>query len=157
LVFQWKEIKRDKNGLSSSGYISVSMKTFKAKYLIIIAAIAGLAWMLKDSFTQPGVNDLKGNFKEISFYRNENNTGPVIRLYAVEVADTLYKEMISYGNLMPHTKYGTTTVYFFKAGLPAPAKLNSVSPHFDHAFAANCIGVYEKNGMSKVSFSRQLP
>jgi len=131
------------------------MKRFKGKYLIIILVIAGLAWMLKDSFTQPGVNDLKGNFKEISFYRNENNTGPVMRVYAVEVADTLYKEMVSYGNLMPHTKYGTTTVFFFKAGSPSPDTLNAVTPHFDQAYMASCIGVYEKNGMSKVSFSRQ--
>jgi hypothetical protein len=132
------------------------MKKFKGKYLIIILVVAGLGWMLKDSFNQPGVNDLRGNFKELAFYRNENNTGPVMRVYAVSVADTLYKEMLSYGNLMPHTKYGTTTVYFFKAGLPAPAQLNAVNPHFDQSFSKNCIGVYEKNGMSQVSFSRQL-
>jgi len=134
----------------------VTMKKIKAKYLIIIAVIAGLAWMVKDSFTQPGASDLKGNFKEISFYRNENNTGPVVRIYTVSVSDTLYKEMISYGNLMPHTKYGTTTVYFFKTGLPAPTAVNGDSPHFDETLAANCIGVYEKNGMSQVSFSKQL-
>jgi hypothetical protein len=57
---------------------------------------------------------------------------------------------------MPHTKYGTTTVYFFKTGLPAPTAVKGDSPHFDEGFAANCVGVYEKNGMSQVSFSKQL-
>jgi hypothetical protein len=133
------------------------MKIFKAKYLLLVIVLAGLIWMLKDSFNQPGVSDLEGNFKEISFYRNENNTGPVMRIYTVSVSDTFYKEMVSYGNLMPHTKYGTTTVYFFKAGLPIPTALKADNPHFDKAFAAHCIGVYEKNGMSQVSFSKQLP
>ena len=132
------------------------MKTFKSKYLLIIAVIAGLAWMLKDSFTQPGVKDLKGNFTETAFYRNENNTGPVLRVYAVSVSDTLYKEMLKYGDLMPHTKYGTTTVYFFNNNLPVPKSLKGDEPHFDQAFSANCIGVYQKNGMSKVSFSKTL-
>ena len=132
------------------------MKAFKSKYLFIIVAVAGLFWMLKDSFTQPGVQDLKGNFKEAAFYRNENNTGPVIRIYAVSVIDTLYKEMLAYGDLMPHTKYGTTTVYFFSNSLPVPNTLVSDRPHFNPAFAANCIGVYEKNGMSQVSFMKGL-
>jgi len=132
------------------------MKAFKSKYLFIIVAVAGLFWMLKDSFTQPGVKDLKGNFKEAAFYRNENNTGPVIRIYAVSVIDTLYKEMLAYGDLMPHTKYGTTTVYFFSNSLPVPNTLVSDTPHFNPAFAANCIGVYEKNGMSQVSFMKGL-
>ena len=131
------------------------MSKIKGKYLIAIVVAACLAWMLKDSFTQPGVSDLKGNFKEVSFYRNENNTGPVIRIYAVTVADTLYQEMISYGNLMPHTKYGNTKVYFFKAGLPAPTSVKADKPHFDKAFLDNCIGVYEKDGMSKVSLAKQ--
>jgi hypothetical protein len=132
------------------------MKTFKSKYLLIIAVVAGMAWMLKDSFTQPGIKDLKGNFTETAFYRNENNTGPVLRVYAVSVSDTLYNEMLEYGNLMPHTKYGTTTVYFFNNSLPVPKSLKGDEPHFDRSFQANCIGVYEKNGMSKVSFSKTL-
>ena len=132
------------------------MKTFKSKYILIIVVLAGLAWMVKDSFNQPGVKDLDGDFTETAFYRNENNTGPVLRVYAVSVSDTLYKEMISYGNLMPHTKYGTTTVYFFNSNSPVPKALRGEEPHFDQAFASNCIGVYQKNGMSKVSFSKTL-
>ena len=128
----------------------------KSKYVLIIIVIGGLFWMLKDSFTQPGVKDLTGNFKETAFYRNENNTGPILRFYAVSVSDTLYQQMIEYGNLMPHTKYGTTKVYFFKNTLPAPNALFSTPPHFEPAYAANCIGVYEKNGMSQVAFSKEF-
>jgi hypothetical protein len=132
------------------------MKFFSSKYLILIVVIAGVFWMVKDSFTQPGIKDLNGNFTETAFYRNENNTGPIIRIYAVSVSDTLYSEMQDYGNLMPHTKYGTTTVYFFKNTSPVPNTIHANPPHFDQAFAANCIGVYEKNGMSKVSFAKSL-
>lgn len=132
------------------------MKTSKSKYILIIVALAGLVWMLKDSFNQPGVKDLNGNFIETAFYRNENNTGPVLRVYAVSVSDTLHSEMLAYGNLMPHTKYGTTTVYFFKSNLPAPTSLKGDEPHFDESFQSNCIGVFQKNGMSKVSFSKTL-
>ena len=130
------------------------MKAFKSKYLLLLIVLAGLFWMVKDSFDQPGAKDLKGDFKETAFYRNENNTGPVIRIYSVSVADTLYPEMIKYGNLMPHTKYGTTTVYFFKNTLPFPNTLSGDTPHFNPVFEPNCIGVYEKNGMSKVSFAK---
>lgn len=132
------------------------MKAFKTKYLFILIVLGGLVWMVKDSFTQPGIKNLKGDFKQTAFYRNENNTGPVIRIYSVSVSDTLFTDMIAYGNLMPHTKYGTTTVYFFKNTLPFPNTLSGNTPHFNPVFKPNCIGVYEKNGMSKVSFSRAV-
>lgn len=142
--------------LALTVYKPYKMKYFKVKYLLIVVVVAGLIWMLGDSFTQPGVSELKGNFSEITFFRNENNTGPVMRVYAVSVADTLYNEMISYGNLMPHTKYGTTTVYFFKTGAPAPTTLKADKPQVPEEFKTSCIGVYEKDGMSKVSFSKAL-
>jgi len=119
-------------GCAANQYLH--MKILKSKYLLFILVFAGLFWMLKDSFTQPGINDLKAGFKETAYYRNENNTGPVIRLYAVSVSDTLYKEMVEYGNFMPHTKYGTTIVYFFKKEKPFPTELSGISPHFDPAF-----------------------
>ena len=100
--------------------------------------------------------DLAGDFKELDFYRNENNTGPIIRIYAVSVADTLYKEMVAYGNLQPHTKYGTTKIYFFRNRLPKAINIIGAEPCFDQKFNRYCIGVYEKNGMGNVSFLRGL-
>ena len=132
------------------------MKLPKIKYLLTIIVLVGIAWMLKDSFSQPGTKDLAGDFKELDFYRNENNTGPIIRIYAVSVSDTLYKEMVAYGNLQPHTKYGTTKIYFFRKRLPKAININSAEPYFDQKFNRYCIGVYEKNGMGNVSFSRGL-
>ncbi|MBC7745355.1 MAG: hypothetical protein H7096_09660 [Flavobacterium sp.] len=132
------------------------IKGFKLKYLVLIVLVAGIIWMLKDSFFQPGVKDLSGNFEEIAFNRNENNTGPVNRIYAVSVADTLFKEMIAYGNLQPHTKYGTTKVYFFRNRTLSPKSINVTEPHFNLRYNADCIGVYTKNGMSEISFAKGL-
>ena len=132
------------------------MKAFKSKYLFLTILVAGVLWMLQDSFFQPGVKDLNGNFKEIAFNRNENNTGPVNRIYVVSVSDTLFKGMIAYGNLQPHTKYGTTKVYFFRNRTSLPKSINVTEPHFNFRFNANCIGVYVKNGMSEISFAKGL-
>lgn len=127
----------------------------KKSYIIILLIILGVCWMLADTFIQPGVKGLKGEFKETAFYRNENNTGPVIRIYAATVADTLWQEMIQYGNFMPHTKYGNTKVYFFDDTGSAPDLLFSGAINFDKTFNSNCIAVYEKNGMGKVSLIKQ--
>lgn len=126
----------------------------KRNYLIIIALVIGVGWVIFDAFLQPGFADMKGDFKETAFYRNENNTGPVIRIYAVTLSDTLWQEMIAYGNLMPHNKYGNTKVYFFSSAGVAPDSLFAGDNNFDAGFNSNCIGEYEKNGMGKVSLKK---
>jgi hypothetical protein len=103
---------------------------------------------------QPGVQDLKGNFTEVAFYRNENNTGPVIRIYAVAVEDTLWEEMKKYGNYMPHTKYGNTKVYFFAKGKSAPSKVFPGEENFEKDYQPFCLALYEKDAMSGVSFQK---
>jgi hypothetical protein len=69
------------------------MGSRKLFYGILIMWFALWFWIMVDSFSQPGVGDLKGEFKEVSFYRNENNTGPIIRIYAVYSPDSLWEEM----------------------------------------------------------------
>ena len=128
----------------------------RIKYLIIFIGGALILWFFWDAFRQPGPQDLAGNFQEIAFYRNENNTGPVIRIYAVTVGDTLWAEMEQYGNYMPHNKYGNTKVYFFLKDKPVPQKVFPGSQNFDTEYQKNCIGLYEKNSMSEVSF-KKLP
>ncbi len=93
----------------------------KVKYIIaaVIAILVG--YIIYDSSSQPTVNDLKGNFKEVALYRNPNNTGPILRIYAVTVQGEPWEEMQKYGDLMPYTKYGNTKVFFFQEGKPAPA------------------------------------
>lgn len=111
-----------------------------------------LAWFVYDSLSQASPQDLPGNFQQVAAYRNENNTGPIVRVYAVTVADTLWREMQQYGDLMPYTKYGRTAVYFFRAGQPAPSVVQPGKASFDASFARYCLAKYEKDAMSKVIF-----
>jgi len=110
--------------------------------------------MVKDTFNQPGIEDMKAGFKEIVKYRNDNNTGPVQRIYVVTVKDTVWKELEDYGNLMPHTKYGNTKVYFFMQNANIPQSLQPGEVNFDPVFNKDCIALYEKSAMSQVAFNK---
>lgn len=124
------------------------------KYLLLLIAAALVAWFTIDAFTQPGVQDLKGGFEEVAMYRNENNTGPVIRIYAVTVATPETAEMEQYGNYMPHTKYGNTKVYFFRKGKPVPATLTPAQTDLPQKYRNSLVAEYEKDAMGQVSFRK---
>ncbi|QKG55384.1 hypothetical protein GKZ68_01265 [Hymenobacter sp. BRD128] len=126
----------------------------KPKYFALGALALLLGWFVFDSLSQPGVGDLRGDFQQVAMYRNENNTGPIIRVYAVTVADTLWREMRQYGDFMPHTKYGNTKVYFFRQGQPVPKTVQPGTVNFAPAFARNCLAEYEKEVMGNVTFQR---
>lgn len=126
----------------------------KRNYILIFLVVAGFLYMIKDSFFQPGVEELKGNFKELGFTRNENNTGPVLRLYSVSLSDTLWKEMETYGNYMPHTKYGVTKVFFFLHGASAPSEVSIDTQKPASEYQRNCIAMYEKDANSQVKLVR---
>ncbi len=119
------------------------------KYKIIFAAfiLVIIGWMLKETFNQSGIEDLKGGFVEVAKYRNENNTGPVQRIYAVTVKDTADADLEAYGDLMPHNKYGNTKVYFFLAETAAPIALEPGDVNFDPRYNGNCFALYEKSAM----------
>ncbi|WP_343534062.1 hypothetical protein [Pedobacter sp.] len=121
---------------------------------IALLVIALVGWMLKDTFTQSGIEDLKGGFKEIASYRNENNTGPVQRIYVVTVKDSTGAQLQDYGNLMPHNKYGNTKVYYFLEGNNVPTKLSPGAVNFDVSFNQNCFALYEKSAMGNVGLVR---
>ncbi len=106
-----------------------------------------LGWLVKDMLSQKTVSDLKGGFTEVASYRNENNTGPVQRIYSVSVKDMANAELETYGNFMPHTKYGNTKVYFFKVGSEIPTTLFPGKVNFDPKYAINCFALYEKSAM----------
>jgi len=116
--------------------------------------VIALALMLWNVLSQPGTADLKGNFKEAAFIRNDQNTGPVIRVYAVTLSDTLWKQMNDYGNFMPYNKYGNTKVYFFLNTRPYPKKVTIGDVNFDSQFNKYCIGLYQKDVMSQVSLKK---
>lgn len=128
------------------------MQNKKIKYLLSALGVLLVAYILYDSFSQPNTNDLDGDFKEVALYRNENNTGPIVRIYAVTVNGTPWEEMQKYGELMPYTKYGSTTVFFFAAGKPAPKDLMPAEVNFGKEFNPNCIARYEKDANGQVSF-----
>lgn len=119
----------------------------KHSIFLIVLVLIIIGWILKDTFNQSGIEDLKGGFVEIAKYRNENNTGPVQRIFAVTVKDTSEAQLIDYGNLMPHNKYGNTKVYFFIVGKPAPKSLTPGNINFDSQYNFNCFAVYEKSAM----------
>lgn len=128
----------------------------KAKYLFGLVIGALLAWFVVDALSQASPQDLPGEFREVAFYRNENNTGPIVRLYAVTVGDTArWQEMEQYGALMPHSKYGTTKVFFFAKNGPVPTQLQMRQPHFAPALNRYCLASYEKDQLSRVSFSKR--
>lgn len=135
--------------------VEKSHTQMKGKKLFLgVAAVVAviLVVIMKESFSQPGVQDLEGNFKRRAFYKNENNTGPVQRAYVVSTADTLWQEMKRYGDFMPHTKYGTTRVYFFHHSSPLPAKLTAGNENLPKEYRKYCLARYEKNSMGQVSF-----
>jgi len=130
------------------------MKTKTIIYLFAAFVLIMIIYIMKDTFSQPTVDDLEGDFKEMAHYRNENNTGPIVRLYAVSTADTLWQEMENYGNMMPHTKYGNTKVYFFANEGDTPSDISPVQPYFGEHYQPNCLAKYEKSAMGEVSFRR---
>jgi len=129
----------------------------KSKYIMYgIAAIVlvTMIWILGDTFTQPGIKDLQGHYEEVAMYRNENNTGPVLRVYAVYTADTLWEDMEAYGQFMPHTKYGNTKVFFFSDPIHIPTEVFPEPPHFDPKLQPYCVAKYEKSSMGETHFLR---
>ncbi|HZX73934.1 MAG TPA: hypothetical protein VFE57_05925 [Cyclobacteriaceae bacterium] len=121
------------------------------KRIAIFSTVMVVGYILWTSLSQPGPQGLSGNFKQMVFVRNEQNTGPVVRVYTVTLQDTLWNEMTQYGDYMPYTKYGTTTVYFFLNSKPAPASLVLSDNPIPDQFKTYCIGKYEKSSMGQVS------
>lgn len=130
------------------------MGNTKLNALLSILVIALIVWMVKGTFMQPGVNDLKGGFKEVAHYRNENNTGPIQHVFSVTVKDTTAAELEAYGNFMPHHKGGNTKVYFFLAGTEVPEKLYPGKVNFDPQYNPYCIALYEKTAMGNTSIEK---
>lgn len=124
------------------------------KYILGALFALLVVYILYDSFSQPTTADLKGNFKEVAMYRNENNTGPVVRIYAVTVQGLPWDEMQKYGDMMPYTKLGTTTVYFFDESQPSPVEVRPGNEIFDTGFKKGCVALYEKDTNGQVRFTR---
>lgn len=123
--------------------------TISRKHVLISLSAILMVYMIYESLSLPAGEDLKGDFKELDFYRNEQNTGPVLRIYIVSVSDTVWKEMETYGNYMPHSKYGKTQVFYFLSQKPAPKSLSPADGSFDKRYEKTCIAKYEKGAMGQ--------
>ncbi|MEM8896397.1 MAG: hypothetical protein AAGC88_17590 [Bacteroidota bacterium] len=125
------------------------MKFFFLFFVTVVVII--VFWT---SLSQDTVDDLPGDFNEEAFYRNENNTGPITRKYIVSLSDTLWQSMEQYGQMMPYTKYGSTTVYFFLKDAPIPKEFTSRTYEIPAPYKAYCIARYERNSSGVVSLVR---
>ncbi|QQT26543.1 hypothetical protein [Sphingobacterium spiritivorum] len=104
----------------------------KKAWLLIIPIILIVGFIFKDSLTQKSIADLKGDFKEVAFVRNEQNKGGIIRIYAISVGDIANADYEGAADLFPTNDYGSsTTLYFFDKNFPFPTELTLESPHFD--------------------------
>jgi hypothetical protein len=119
------------------------MKLYHKLYLAAVIVLVLIIW---NANSQSGVGDLIGGFEEVAMYRNENNTGPIERVYIVSIKDTLLAEMMEYGNYMPFTKYGSTKVYFFYAGNPMPSIAMGGEVNYPVEFDPYCLAKFEKSG-----------
>ncbi len=126
------------------------MKTINRKTILISAVIILIGIMIYNSLSQPGIKDLNTDFKEISFVRNEQNDGPILRAYVVTVDSINFADFKTYGDFMPHNKYGNTKVYFFAQEKSFPTSVSLIKPFFTEQFEKLCLAVYEKNGMGEV-------
>jgi hypothetical protein len=125
-------------------------------YYIITGVVVALVIMIaKESFFQPGMERFEGKYEELETYRNENNTGPIVRLYAVKVLDTSKGWMEEYGNSLPHTKYGRTIVFFFRDGVDQKIILSPKEPYFPERLKSYLIASYEKTPMGEVRFKSE--
>lgn len=108
--------------------------------------------IVSSSLSQPGLERFDGKYEEIGFYRNENNTGPVLRIFAVRVLDPDPSWMEDFADAQPHTKYGKTLVFFFSEKLSQPIELSPSEPYFPAEFQEYLLVEFEKTPMGEGRF-----
>lgn len=126
-------------------------------YLLAILVIALVFWIGKESFTQPGIDQFEGKYKLLSSFRNENNTGPVVRIITVKALDSNKEWMRSFGDFQPHTKYGRTLVFFFSDEIDQQISLSPTEPYFTSGLKPYVIATYEKGPMGDVKLIDGYP
>jgi hypothetical protein len=120
--------------------------------LVIILGIAVLlvvGLIVNESFSEQGIAAYQDQFEEVGYYRNENNTGPVLRIYAYQTQVEDPEVLKSFADLLPHTKYGRTLVFFVHESVKAPLVLSPESPHFPASLSPSIFAKYEKTPMGE--------
>lgn len=113
--------------------------------------------IVSSSLSQPGLERFEGKYEEIGFYRNENNTGPVLRIYAIRVLDSDTSWMKDFADAQPHTKYGKTMVFFFSEKHTQQIDLSATEPFFSPEFREYLLAEYEKTPMGESRFQFSNP
>jgi hypothetical protein len=114
---------------------------------IIVLGVLGL--IVKESFSGKGVADYQDKFEEIGYFRNENNTGPIRRVYAFRTKEQDPEVLKSFANLLPHTKYGRTLVFFVAETWKKSVVLSPESPYFPELLRPHLFAKYEKTPMGE--------
>lgn len=126
------------------------MKTQKLIFWIITTIVVALVFIIsKESFTQPGLERFEGKLVELNSYRNENNTGPVLRVFAVKAIMNDESLMREYGNAMPHTKYGKTIVFFFSEDIDQDIIISPKEPFIPVGIQSFVLNTYVKMPMGE--------
>lgn len=121
--------------------------------LLLIALGLGLT-VLITLLSGDSAAQFETQFTEVASYRNPNNTGPVKRIYLVTVSQENHEEMLAYGGLQPHSKYGTTTVYFFPRGTALPTDISPQDLPLSDALGQACLARYRKLGQGQERYER---
>lgn len=124
----------------------------KPSILIIIlgfAVVLVLGLIVSESFSEQGIAAYQDQFEEVGFFRNENNTGPVLRIYVfrTQVADP--EVLKTFADLLPHTKYGRTLAFFVNESVQGPVKLSPERPYFSTSLNSAVFAKYEKTPMGE--------
>lgn len=131
------------------------MKSSRIIFWIIGVVVLALIFFIAiESFTQPGVERFEGKYEELGKYRNENNTGPVVRIFAVKALDSDEKWMREFGDAQPHTKYGKTIVFFFTEVADQEVELSPKEPYYSPELEKYLLATYEKTPMGEVRFTK---
>jgi hypothetical protein len=126
-------------------------------YLIGFVVLILLVQIIRSSFSNPGVQAFEGKYEELGFYRNENNTGPVVRVYAIRVLDSEMDWMRKFAEAQPHTKYGRTLVFFFSPDLKQKVELSPQEPFFSAELQPYLLARFEKTPMGEGRFAQVNP
>ena len=112
---------------------------------------------MTESFSEQGIAAYQDQFEEVGYFRNENNTGPVLRIYAYQTQVEDPEVLKSFADLLPHTKYGRTLVFFVNEPVKAPVALSPESPYFPTSLSPSIFAKYEKTPMGEQQFELVKP
>lgn len=108
------------------------MNKKKKIWFIAIPIIIILGYLIYDSYSQPGLKDIPGQFEEAAFVRNEQNKGGIVRVYAVTVGDITEAQYNAAADLFPTNDFNSVTrIFFFDKNKPFPTELSIDPPYYD--------------------------